>query len=256
MNNSPRSNFGSPEDTWRVFRIMAEFVDAFETMARVGPAVSIFGSSRFRPDNLHYQRAERLAGKLVAKGYSVITGGGPGIMAAANKGASEAGGVSVGLNIFLPLEQEPNPYQNVTLNFHYFFCRKVMFAKYALAFVIFPGGFGTLDEFFESMTLIQQEKSPRMPVVLIGSDYWDPMIDWMHNILQARHATIGPEDLNLFELTDDIDHAADFIYQATGHLINGSRPQPTPEEIGRARAQEISLEGTRFGQPPHHPGHS
>ncbi|GAG18199.1 unnamed protein product, partial [marine sediment metagenome] len=144
-----------------------------------------------------------------------------------------------------------NTYQNVMLEFHYFFCRKVMFNKYASAFVIFPGGFGTMDEFFESMTLMQQEKSPTMPVVLVGSQFWEPLIGWLRRSLLKRHETIGATDLKLFEVTDDIDHAVDFIYQATGHLINGTRPHPRPEEVDRTRGEWISLEGTRYGSAPH-----
>lgn len=202
--------WNSTEETWRVFRIMAEFVEGFETMARVPPGVSIFGSARAMPSDPNYAMAERLGAELARRGFSIITGGGPGIMEAANKGAAEAGGVSVGLNITLPQEQMPNRYQNVNLDFRYFFCRKVMFIKYAVGFVCFPGGFGTLDEFFESMTLIQTEKVNRFPVLLVGSSYWNPLLDWMKaKLLSASY--IDGADLGLCEVTDDLAWAADRI---------------------------------------------
>ncbi len=199
------------KETWRVFRIMAEFVEGFEIMSRLGPAVSIFGSSRARPHEPYYQQAEALAARLVNAQLAVITGGGPGIMEAANKGALEAGGTSVGLNIALPLEQAPNAYQNVALDFNYFFARKVMFVKYALAFVCFPGGFGTMDEFFESMTLIQTEKLKRMPVVLFGSAFWRPLEHWLQQVMCEQHHYIAEEDLNLFEIIDDVDAVVEHL---------------------------------------------
>ena len=163
------------EDPWRIFRIMSEFVDGFEIMSTVGPAVSVFGSSRTPPESRYYRMARKLGGILARRGFAVITGGGPGVMEAANRGADDAGGKSVGLNIALPHEQVANPYANIRVDFHYFFARKVMFIKYACAFVCFPGGFGTMDEFFESMTLIQTEKVDPFPVILIGSEFWSPM---------------------------------------------------------------------------------
>src|SRR5881398_4005772 len=169
-------------DTWRIFRIMAEFVEGFEVMAAVGRAVSIFGSARTRPDDPMYRAAEETARLLAKAGFSVITGGGPGIMEAANKGAFEAGGVSVGCNITLPQEQEANRYQTISLDFHYFYARKVMFTKYAKAFVCFPGGYGTLDEFFETLTLIQTLKVEAFPVVLYGKKHWQPLVEFMQGL--------------------------------------------------------------------------
>ncbi|MEK6676419.1 MAG: TIGR00730 family Rossman fold protein [Planctomycetota bacterium] len=206
----PTNRHPPAEETWRIFRIMAEFVDGFETMSRIPPAVSIFGSARTNPDDPYYELAESLAGDLAGRGFAIITGGGPGIMEAANKGAAEAGGISVGLNIFLPKEQLANPYQNVSIDFRYFFCRKVMFVKYAVAFVCFPGGFGTLDEFFESMTLIQTQKVERFPVILIGSEFWSPLLDWARTYSLGGNY-INPEDLELCEVTDDLVWAADRI---------------------------------------------
>ena len=190
------------EDTWRIFRIMAEFVEGFETLSEVGAAVSIFGSSRITPDNVYYKKAERVAFLLAKEGYVVITGGGPGIMEAANKGTQAAGGHSIGLNIQLPLEQEPNPYIDTLIEFHYFFCRKVMFVKYAKAFVIMPGGYGTMDELFESLNLIQTCRINRFPVVLLGRQYWEGLIEWMkRNVLER--GCISKEDLDIFEIVDE-----------------------------------------------------
>ncbi len=211
MNNKNDDPYALTKETWRIFRIMAEFVDGFEVMSAIGPAVSIFGSSRATPEDRYYQQAQALAAKFVEQGLAVITGGGPGIMEAANKGAIEANGTSVGLNITLPEEQLPNEYQNVALDFRYFFCRKVMFVKYALAFVCFPGGFGTMDEFFESMTLIQTEKSRKMPVVLFGSEFWEPLRKWMETIMRDQHGYIGPDDLELFHIVDDLDEAVSCV---------------------------------------------
>ncbi len=211
MNNKNDDPYMLTKETWRIFRIMSEFVDGFEVMSAVGPAVSIFGSSRATPDDRYYQQAQALAGKFVEQGLAVITGGGPGIMEAANKGAIEADGTSVGLNITLPEEQLPNEYQNVALDFRYFFCRKVMFVKYALAVVCFPGGFGTMDEFFESMTLIQTEKTKQMPVVLFGSEFWEPLRQWMETVMRDHHGYIGPDDLELFHIVDDLDEAVSCV---------------------------------------------
>jgi len=233
------------DETWRVFRIMSEFVEGFETMSKVPPAVSVFGSARSGPADPSYALAERLAGELVKRGFAVITGGGPGIMEAANKGATQANGVSVGLNIFLPVEQEANRFQNVSLDFRYFFCRKVMFVKYAVAFVCFPGGFGTLDEFFESMTLIQTGKTDPFPVILIGSEFWAPLLDWMKRHLLGKTDYIAERDLELCEITDDVDWAAERIaerYQT--HLA----AQAAAERIAARTA-----EGTLIGTPPQRP---
>ncbi|MDP6633885.1 MAG: TIGR00730 family Rossman fold protein [Phycisphaerae bacterium] len=200
------------EDPWRVFRILSEFVDGFDTMSQVGPAVSIFGSARTPEDDPYYKKARKLAGMLAKKEFTVITGGGPGIMAAANQGAIEAGGTSVGLNITLPIEQFPNPYQDVTLDFRYFFVRLVMFVKYARAFVCFPGGFGTLHEFFNSMTLIQTEKAARFPVVLIGRSFWRGMEEWIDKVmLHQSYQKISPEDMDQFVITDSLKEAMDVI---------------------------------------------
>lgn len=233
------------DETWRVFRIMAEFVEAFEVMSRVGPAVSVFGSARTSTDHPLYRDAESLGRTLAGAGLSVITGGGPGIMEAANKGAFEAGGVSVGLNIALPHEQEANAYQTVPLDFHYFFCRKVMFVKYAVGFVIFPGGYGTLDEFFESMTLIQTEKVERFPVVLYGREYWAPLIDWMRNIVLEKYAHINPADLELFHLCDDVNVAVELIAADFRQRQAEARKRPPEEAV--PSAERLTAEGTRAG---------
>jgi len=189
------------EDPWRVFRIMSEFVDGFEVLSRLGKAVSIFGSSRLKPDNKYYKLAEETAYLLAKEGYAIITGSGPAIMEAANKGAKRAGGHSVGLNIQIPSEQKPNKYVDTLLDFRYFFVRKVMFVKYAKAFVIMPGGYGTLDEFTEAINLIQTERIPKFPVVLFGSEYWKGMLDWLRNTV-LKSENISKEDLNIFSVVD------------------------------------------------------
>jgi hypothetical protein len=231
------------EETWRVFRIMAEFVDGFETMARVPQSVSVFGSARTPPQDPFYPLAEQLGRELVARGFGVITGGGPGIMEAANKGAFEAGGVSVGLNIFLPEEQLANRYQTVSLDFRYFFCRKVMFVKYAVAFVCFPGGFGTLDEFFESMTLIQTHKVERFPVVLIGSSFWSPLIDWMRKYQMGPYPYIDEADLKQCVVIDDVTEAAEHIAR-TCQQRRAARPPAPPHPAA------MTAEGTYTGRQP------
>ena len=190
------------KDSWRLFRMLAELVEGFETLAECHPSVTIFGSSRARPDEEIYQRAEHMAQLLAENDFGVITGGGPGVMEAANKGASLAGGKSIGLNIQLPNEQEPNLYTNVSLSFRYFFIRKVMFVKYAVAYIIFPGGFGTLDELFESVTLIQTQKIKPFPVFLVGSDYWKGLLEWIRDVL-LKGGKISPADLDIFQLIDD-----------------------------------------------------
>ncbi|HID11309.1 MAG TPA: TIGR00730 family Rossman fold protein [Candidatus Latescibacteria bacterium] len=202
------------EDTWRVFRIMAEFVEGFEELSRLGPAVTIFGSSRVLEGSPLYEAARETARLLVKAGYGIITGGGPGVMEAANRGAYEAGGDSVGLNIEIPSEQKLNPYVKKGLSFRYFFARKVMFIKYAKAFVIFPGGFGTLDEFFEAATLIQTRRIGRFPVVLFGREYWESLISWMRGHL-LEQAYISPEDLEVFQVVDrphDVVDAVEAFY--------------------------------------------
>ncbi|MCC6758293.1 MAG: TIGR00730 family Rossman fold protein [Candidatus Omnitrophica bacterium] len=189
------------EDPWRVFRIMAEFVEGFDEMSKIGDAVSIFGSARTKKTDRYYKLAEKTSALLVQEGFAVITGGGPGIMEAGNKGAIEADGESVGLNIDLPFEQKANPYVKTLINFHYFFCRKVMFVKYAKAFVIFPGGYGTMDELFESLTLIQTQRIERFPVILVGKDYWKGLLDWLRNTMAAEK-NIDMKDLEMFKVVD------------------------------------------------------
>jgi hypothetical protein len=205
-----------PEDTigkdaWRVFRIMGEFVEGFEELQRVGPAVSIFGSARIGPDSPEYRSCVETARLMGEAGFAIITGGGPGIMEAANKGAKLAGATSVGCNIELPFEQKSNDYLDVSIDFRYFFVRKTMFVKYATAFVIFPGGFGTMDELFEALTLIQTSKVRDFPVVLFGSDYWRGLTDWLRGTMAAE-AKIATGDLDLIHITDD---PAD----ATAHIV-------------------------------------
>lgn len=199
------------QDLWRIFRIMAEFTEGFEELASVGNAVSIFGSARTKPTDRYYKLAEITASKCVKSGFSVITGGGGGIMEAANKGASEAGGQSIGLNIELPMEQIPNEYQNLPMHFRYFFVRKVMFLKYAHGFIVFPGGFGTMDEFFESLVLIQTFKQATFPVVLMCSDYWTGLMKWIKETMLKEHGYISPEDLDVFTLEDDPTKAVKII---------------------------------------------
>jgi uncharacterized protein (TIGR00730 family) len=189
------------KDTWRMFHIMAEFVEGFEALAEYHPSVSIFGSSRVKPGDEVYQNAERIGQLLAENGFGVITGGGPGVMEAANKGATSVGGKSIGLNIELPLEQNPNPYTNINLTFHYFFVRKVMFIKYAVAYIILPGGFGTMDELFESITLIQTHKIRPFPVILVGSEYWKGLLDWIKGVV-LKEERISPSDLEIFQQID------------------------------------------------------
>ena len=192
------------KESWRLFRIISEFVDGFETMAEIYPAVSIFGSSRVGPDDPLYEKARTIARLFAVDGFHVITGGGPGLMEAANRGAAEGGAHSVGLNIQLPMEQEPNPYANIRMDFRYFFIRKVIFVKYAQAYVVLPGGFGTLDELFEALTLIQTDRIKPFPVILVGNDYWRGLLDWVRDCL-LETGKISPEDLDLIQLVDDPD---------------------------------------------------
>jgi uncharacterized protein (TIGR00730 family) len=189
-------------ESWRLFRIIGEFVEGVEKLYDLGPAVSIFGSARTKPDDPDYALAARTAALFAKENFAVITGGGGGIMEAANKGAAEAGGVSVGLNISLPFEQKPNPYANIQLQFHYFFVRKVMFVKYAMAYIIMPGGFGTLDELFEAVTLIQTHRIRPLPVFLMGSDYWGGLVDWIRARL-LKEKFISPEDIEIFQVIDE-----------------------------------------------------
>lgn len=238
-------------EAWRVFRIMSELVDGIDALSAAEPAISVFGSARTKPEDPSYAMAVECGRKLVAQGFAVITGGGPGIMEAANRGAIEAGGTSIGLNISLPMEQVPNPYQNVELNFRYFFVRKVMFVKFARGFIIFPGGFGTMDEVFEALTLIQTLKIVPFPVVLIGTDFWRGLLDWMRTTLLEEHRTIGPDDFDLFHLTDDVDEAVAIMREvADGRRVWASRlPRFSGDE------QVMEGEGTRAGVDPRRPGH-
>jgi uncharacterized protein (TIGR00730 family) len=200
-------------DSWATFKIMAEFVEGFEKMSKIGPCVSIFGSARTKPGTKYYLLAEEIARKLVEAGFGVITGGGPGIMEAGNKGAFEAGGKSVGLNIELPFEQFNNVYidKDKIINFDYFFVRKVMFVKYAQGFIAMPGGYGTMDELFEALTLIQTHKVARFPVVLVGTEFWSGMIDWLKQTMLEQEHNINPEDLDLFKLVDTAEDAVNYI---------------------------------------------
>ena len=200
-------------DPWRVFRIMGEFVHAFDSLATVGAAITFFGSARTRENDPMYHAARDLAHRLAKAGFAIITGGGPGIMEAANRGAHDAGGLSIGCNIELPHEQAINPYVDISIDFRYFFCRKTMFVKYSEGFVLFPGGFGTLDEMFEALTLIQTGKIKRFPVILIGSTYWRGLIDWMRKHVEAE-GRIDPTDLSLFHVLDSTEEACDLLLKA------------------------------------------
>lgn len=208
-------------DSWAIFKIMAEFVDGFEKLAKIGPCVSIFGSARTKPGTPYYVMAEEIAAKLVRHGYGVITGGGPGIMEAGNKGAYEQGGKSVGLNIELPFEQFNNLYvdRDKLINFDYFFVRKVMFVKYAQGFIVMPGGMGTLDELFEALTLIQTRKIGRFPIVLVGRSFWSGLVDWMEKVLLEKEHNINAEDLHLFSVVDTPDEAVRAIDDFYGRYL-------------------------------------
>jgi len=200
-------------DSWAIFKIMGEFVNGYEKLSRIGPCVSIFGSARTKPDNIYYQLAERIAQKIVDNGYGIITGGGPGIMEAGNKGAHLAGGTSVGLNIELPFEQHDNPYidSDKNLDFDYFFVRKVMFVKYSQGFVVMPGGFGTLDELFEAITLIQTNKIEKFPIILVGTEFWSGLFDWVKSTLLEKFGNISPKDLDLINLVDTEDEVIEIL---------------------------------------------
>lgn len=212
------------ENAWTMFKVMAEFVDGFEVLNRVGPCVSIFGSARTKPGTVYYELAVKIASRLVEEGYGVITGGGPGIMEAGNKGAWMKGGTSIGLNIDLPFEQHHNPFiaANHNLKHRYFFVRKVMFVKYAQAFVVMPGGFGTLDELFEVLTLVQTNRIQRLPIVLMGVEFWSGLKNWIVEIMLQRHHNIHAEDLDLFLVTDDTEEAVQYInkfYEGNASLL-------------------------------------
>jgi uncharacterized protein (TIGR00730 family) len=200
-------------DSWALFKIMSEFVYGYERMSQIGPCVSIFGSAKTKPKDKYYELTVKVASKIVEQGYGIITGGGPGIMEAGNKGANLGGGTSVGLNIDLPFEQHDNPYidANKSLDFDYFFVRKVMFVKYSQGFVVMPGGFGTLDELFEAITLIQTGKIDKFPIILVGKDYWSGLMDWIKSTLVEKFKTVGEEDLDLINLVDTEDEVVDIL---------------------------------------------
>ncbi len=214
------------EDPWRIFRIMAEFVESFETLSKVGPAVTIFGSARARPSDRDYRSTVALARGLAKNRLAVITGGGPGIMEAANKGAAQAGGKSVGLNIELPHEQKGNRYANIPINFHYFFARKVCFVKYSMGFIFMPGGFGTLDEFYEVLTLVQTDRISRFPLILFGRKYWKGLLQWMKTTLE-QDSLISAGDLDLVDLTDD-------VVEALGIILDYQKRVGPPESVPQA----------------------
>jgi len=211
------------ENSWTMFKVISEFVDGFEIMNNIGPCVSIFGSARTPANHPTYQKAVDVAKRLTEEGFGVITGGGPGIMEAGNKGASLAGGVSVGLNIDLPFEQSHNPYINpeLNLNHRYFFIRKVMFVKYAQAFVVLPGGFGTMDELFEVLTLIQTKKISKVPVILVGTEFWGGLVEWIKNTMLEKAANISPKDMDLIPVTDDIEEVVNIINEFYSHKDEG-----------------------------------
>ena len=213
-NNNPKGwNEVKTNDSWAIFKIMGEFVNGYEKLSLIGPCVSIFGSARTKPEQPYYQLAERIAKKITEHGYGVITGGGPGIMEAGNKGAHLAGGTSVGLNIDLPFEQHDNPYidSDKSINFDYFFVRNVMFVKYSQGFVVMPGGFGTLDELFEAMTLIQTHKIERFPIILVGTSFWTGLIDWIKQVLLEENGNISPEDVDLWHIVDTEDEVLEIL---------------------------------------------
>ncbi|UGU15617.1 TIGR00730 family Rossman fold protein [Sinomicrobium kalidii] len=215
MNNKHHKGWNQikANDSWAIFKIMGEFVNGYEKMSQIGPCVSIFGSARTKPGEKYYDLAQKIAYKIVNHGYGVITGGGPGIMEAGNKGAHLGGGTSVGLNIDLPFEQHDNPYidSDKNLNFDYFFVRKVMFVKYAQGFVVMPGGFGTLDELFEAITLIQTKKIGKFPIILVGSEFWGGLFEWVRTTLLESHGNISPQDMDLVKIVDTEDEVLDIL---------------------------------------------
>lgn len=217
----------SHQDPWRVLRIQSEFVEGFDALSEMGRAISVFGSARVQPGDQDYELGVEVGKALAKAGYGVITGGGPGVMEAANRGAVEANGLSIGLGIELPFEQGMNDWVDVGVNFRYFFVRKVMFVKYAQGFIVLPGGFGTFDELFEALTLVQTGKVTRFPIVLVGTEYWTGLVDWLRKMV-VDHGYISPEDFELIELTDDVDRAVEIIVSARNHR-NGT-PEVTPKQ--------------------------
>ncbi len=225
---SQRSDFVR-SDTWRIFRIMSEFVSGFEQLTKLGPAVSIFGGARMKESDPYYDAARRTARLLAERDIAVITGAGGGAMEAANRGAQEGGGTSIGLNIELPHEQRPNDYLDQLLKFHYFFVRKVMFLKYSVGFILFPGGYGTMDELFESLTLVQTGRNPNFGLVLFGRDYWEPLISWVRGPM-AERGYISPEDPDLFEVTDDPQRALEVILEQLHEVAAAAEARRRNEE--------------------------
>ncbi|MBN1173527.1 MAG: TIGR00730 family Rossman fold protein [Micromonosporaceae bacterium] len=234
------------KDAWRALRILSEFVEGFETLADLPPAVSVFGSARSKPDSREYALAQRLGRALADAGYAVITGGGPGVMGATNRGASEAGGLSVGLGIELPFEQGLNEWVDLGIDFRYFFARKTMFVKYAKAFVVLPGGFGTMDELFEALTLVQTGKVTRFPVVLMGTWYWQGLVEWLKTAM-ASDGKIGHEDLDLIVLTDEVDEVVDLIVEADRVLA--SAQDETQGAVVRRAADDVRAASGGDGRP-------
>lgn len=230
-------------DGWRALRILSEFVEGFDTLAELPPAVSVFGSARSAPDSPECRMAERLGAALARAGYAVITGGGPGVMEAANKGAAEAGGLSVGLGIELPFEQGINDWVDINIDFRYFFARKTMFVKYAQAFVVLPGGFGTMDELFEALTLVQTKKVTRFPVVLMGSAYWRGLLDWMRDVMRAE-GKISSADLDLLCVTDDVTKAVAHILEADAAL---AAEQEAAQEAALAQTKAATQRASAAG---------
>src|ERR1044071_5860475 len=227
---SPRADEFTHTDPWRVFRIMGEFVEGFDELATLSRGIAIFGSARTKPDDPDYHAAQETAALFAAQGFAVITGGGPGIMEAANRGAFEAGGLSIGCNIELPFEQKPNAYQTPSLTFKYFFVRKMMFVKYSLAFIIFPGGFGTFDELFEALTLIQTRKIRNFPIVLFGRQYWKGMLDWLRDVVLPG-GKIGDNDMRIFHVTDSPAEVLEILNQSQSSL----------QELDKLVSDEIRL---------------
>ncbi len=219
------------KESWKIFQIMSEFVEGYEQLAHISPSVSIFGSARTKPDHPYYKLTEDVAYRLSEAGFSIVSGGGPGIMEAANKGGFAGKSKSIGLNIILPHEQSGNPYQDISLNYRHFFSRKVMFVKYASAYVVMPGGFGTLDEFAEVLTLIQTGKSRRFPIILMVSKFWQPLLDWFKNTL-IEEGTISEKDLDLFQVVDDPQEAVDAILA----FYDGKSPHPSHADITKMTA--------------------
>jgi uncharacterized protein (TIGR00730 family) len=222
----PSARQSPTPDTWRVLRILGEFVEGFDTLAGIPPGVTVFGSARTKPEDPYYAAATETGRLLARAGFAVITGGGPGIMEAANKGAKAGGGESIGLNIELPFEQGTNPYVDTSINFRYFFVRKTMFVKYSIGFVVFPGGFGTMDELFEALTLIQTGKIKHFPLVLFGSSYWRGLLDWLRQTVAAERK-ISAHDLDIFHVTDDPQDAAAEVTRAREKLLSLQREGDT-----------------------------